>query len=105
MKEHARYTVTILDQSFTLTSDESQERVDSVCELINNVMAELSPTVSGSRSLLVTLVALKIANELIVEREKNSRTVSAQKSLIKLIDASIMHDESCQLIKNFSRDL
>lgn len=85
MSEKKTYKLNILGNELTLKSDDPQEHVDEVLNLVNQKIAELQSKSRLTSQVIAILCALNIADELIkLKKEKNMTFEKYSAKIIKL---------------------
>ena len=91
MNEAKSYKVCILDDQYSLLSDESEDRVQSLANRVDMVMREISIKAQGaSQKKIAVLTALQFASQLKALEEQLQRVESVQDRLSELIDDEML---------------
>ena len=86
-KEKKKYTVTILDDSYVLVSDEAQEHIMSVAAFVDSLMRNIaeSSQLSDTKKIAV-LASLQIADKLLTLEIKTKKKEERCEALAQKID-------------------
>jgi cell division protein ZapA (FtsZ GTPase activity inhibitor) len=91
MKEKKRYTVQILDDEYTLVSDEAESHVVLSAKKVDSAMRELTEVLQNVEpKKIAVLTALRIASELINSQESVEAIERKEATLIDRIDRELL---------------
>ena len=89
-KQTKQYKITILDNEYSLVSDESEQHVRSTVEYVDSLMQEvLEKSRSADQTKVAVLAALQIASELLHLKEEKKRNQQEYAILIDKIEKQL----------------
>jgi len=81
------YRFTILDEEYSLVSDESEEHMQQVTQLVDSYMREIANNVTiKNKSRIAVLAAIRLASLFLNEKSTNESHNTYKQKLIDLID-------------------
>ena len=89
-KQTKQYKITILDNDYSLVSDESEQHVRSTVEYVNSLMKEvLEKSRLTDQTKVAVLASLQIASELLHLQEEKMHTQKESLVLIDIIEKQL----------------
>ena len=87
-----KYKVTVLDESYSLLSDESEDHVKKAACIVDNIIKEIVTNSSSSDiKKIAILTAIKLASSMINMNTRTEQSVQNIEKLIALIEANASH--------------